>query len=175
VQVLCMSVHKSSRCAAAIAVCRNTGCDVSMARRDLIVHQKTVCPFEWICCPYEEEFGCNHSARRENMPTHTDNASIHLPMIASKLAKLPVLEAKVATLNKALTEENRTTTMLKSHLKASLGPAQARNVRIDRGQQDDRCSTSRGAYSGQMRADQRHGFGHFVCDSGDKYEGRHGV
>mmetsp|Transcript_17559 Transcript_17559/g.38947 ORF Transcript_17559/g.38947 Transcript_17559/m.38947 type:complete len:365 (+) Transcript_17559:36-1130(+) len=161
--VLGMEMHLQYDCPAMICKCWNHDCDVSLPRKDLEVHQITVCPYASICCPY-----CEHREMRKDMAQHTDNASIHLPLIFSKLEKLPILEAEVASLRRAAAEESRTTTMLRSHLKASLG--QARSVRVDRGR-GGRWSTNKGAYSGQMRADRRHGYGHFLCDNGETYEG----
>ncbi|KAJ1408110.1 hypothetical protein B484DRAFT_456399 [Ochromonadaceae sp. CCMP2298] len=169
-----MRYHLLWYCPATISTCSNRGCEVSLTRKDLDVHRSTVCPYQDIPCPYKEQFGCEHRALRKDMAQHSDNASIHLPLIAIKLARLPILEARSVHLERAAVEESRTTTMLRSHLKASLG--QARNVRVDdvrvdNGEEDEKWRTEKGAYSGQMREESRHGYGHFLCDDGDTYEG----
>ncbi|KAJ1410117.1 hypothetical protein B484DRAFT_403028 [Ochromonadaceae sp. CCMP2298] len=70
-----------------------------------------VCPYEWICCPYSKQFGCSHFVLRKDIAQHSDDASAHLLLIATKLAMLPALMARSVHLERTAVEEKRTTTM----------------------------------------------------------------
>jgi len=106
-----IETHLKYQCPATICECGYDGCDVSLPRKDRVAHQNTVCPYEWICCPYSKQFGCSHFVLRKDIAQHSDDASAHLLLIATKLAMLPALMARSVHLERTAVEEKRTTTM----------------------------------------------------------------